>query len=66
MQRYLFPIGGGLPQEHDEFEAMFHGLQVAWADDSSQLVPYQTWKDEALKRYSGDEQLLSLLQKEST
>lgn len=66
MQRYLYPIGGGLPQEREEFEAMFHGLQAEWAEDSSQLVRYQTWKDEALKRYAGDEQLLSLLQNELT
>lgn len=66
MQRYLFPIGGGLAQEYEEFEAMFHGLQAAWADDNSQLIPYKTWKDMALKRYAGDEQLVSLLQKELT
>ena len=64
MQRYLFPIGGGFPQEQDEFEAMFHGLRAAWAEDGSQLVPYQTWKDKALKRYGGDEQLLNILRTE--
>ena len=61
MQRYLFPIGGGFPQEQDEFKAMFHGLQAAWAEDGSQLVPYQVWKDKALKRYGGDEQLSNIL-----
>ena len=61
MQRYLFPIGGGFPREQDEFEAMFHGLQAAWVEDQSQLIPYQTWKDKALKRYGGDQQLLNIL-----
>lgn len=63
MQRYLFPVGG-YPQEHEEFEAMFNGLHAAWTEDKSQLVPYQIWKDKALKRYAGDAQLLRLLRAE--
>ena len=66
MQRYLFFIGGGVSQEREEFEAMFQGLRAAWADDRSQLGSYQMWKDEALKTYAGDEQLMHLLPRSST
>ena len=63
MQRYLFFVGGGTPHDREEFEAMFQGLRSAWAEDGSQLDSYQTWKDEALKKYAGDAQLMHLLQR---
>ena len=65
MQRLTFFLGG-LSEEQDEFEALFQGLRAAWADDGSPPSPYQTWKDEALKKYEGDEQLKGLLRRTST
>lgn len=65
MQRYLFFIGG-VSQSQEEFEAMFQGLRAAWAGDKDQPGPYQTWKDEALKKYAGDEQLMHLLRRSCT
>ena len=62
MQRYLFFLAG-TSREREEFEAMFQGLRSAWADDGSQIEPYQTWKDEALKKYAGDTQLMHILQR---
>ena len=65
MQRYLFFNGGGSSHEREEFEAMFQGLRSAWAeDDGGQLDSYQTWKDQALKKYAGDAQLMNLLQRQ--
>ena len=61
MQRYLFFLAGTSP-EREEFETMFQALRSAWADDGSQIEPYQAWKDEALKKYAGDPQLVHLLQ----
>ena len=63
MQRYLLFVGGGIPHEREEFEAMFQGLRSAWAEDGGQPDPYQTWKDKALKKYAGDAQLMHLLQR---
>lgn len=65
-QRYLNFNGGGIPQDREEFEAMFQGLRAAWAGEDCQLSPYQTWKAEALKKYAGDEQLMHLLQRKGT
>ncbi len=64
MQRYLFFLGGGAPNDRDRFEAMFQGLRSAWAEDGSQLDSYQTWKDEALKRWAEDAQLMDLLRRQ--
>ncbi|KAF6230379.1 hypothetical protein HO133_004721 [Letharia lupina] len=66
MQRYLFFNGGSVSHEQEDFEAMFQGLRAAWAGDNSQPGPYQVWKEEALKKYEGDEQLGRLLQRNST
>lgn len=66
MQRYLFFNGGGVSHGQEEFEAMFQGLRAAWAGDNKELGPYQTWKDEALKKYAGDEQLIHLLRRSTT
>lgn len=66
MQRYLFFNGGGTSQRQEEFEAMFQGLRAAWAGDERQPGPYKTWKDDALKRYAGDTQLIHLLRRSST
>ncbi len=66
MQRYLFFNGGGVSQSREEFEAMFQGLRAAWAGDENQPSSYQTWKDEALKKYAGDEQLKQLLRRSDT
>lgn len=63
MQRYLFFLGGGTPHDREEFEALFQGLRSAWAEDDSQPDSYQTWKDEALKKYAGDKQLMHLLRR---
>ena len=65
MQRLMFSLGG-LSEEHDEFEALFQGLRAAWADDGRPPSSYQTWKDEALKKYEDDEQLQGLLRRTST
>ena len=64
-QRYLFFIGGGVSHQQEEFEAMFQGLRAAWAENGKEPSPYQTWKDEALKKYAGDKQLMQLLQESS-
>ena len=66
MQRYLLFNGGGVSHEQERFETMFQSLRAAWAGQVSQPGPYQTWKDEALRRYEGDEQLKRLLQRDST
>lgn len=66
MQRYLFFNGGGVSHAQEEFEAMFQGLRAAWAGDQNEPGPYQTWKDEALKKYAGDEQLMHLLRRSTT
>lgn len=66
MQRFLNFNGGGIPQDREEFEAMFQGLRAAWAGENFQLSPYQSWKAEALKTYAGDEQLLHLLRRKGT
>lgn len=66
MQRYLFFNGGGVSHGQEEFEAMFQGLRAAWAGDNNEPGPYQTWKDEALKKYAGDEQLMHLLRRSTT
>ena len=63
MQRYLFFLGGGTSRDREEFEAMFQGLRSAWAEDGAPPGPCQTWKDEALKRYVGDPQLMDLLRR---
>lgn len=65
MQRYLFFNGGGVSQSREEFEALFQGLRAAWAGDKNQPGPYQIWKDESLKKYAGDEQLMHLLRRSS-
>ncbi len=64
MQRYLFFLGGGATNDREEFEAMFQGLRSAWAEDGSQLDSYQTWKEEALKKYAEDAQLMQLLRRQ--
>lgn len=61
MQRYLFFIGGEAATGREEFEALFQGLRAAWAGDGRPPSSYQDWKDEALKKYEGDEQLKGLL-----
>ncbi len=66
MQRFLFFNGGGVSHEQEEFEAMFQGLRAAWAGHNNEPGPYQTWKDEALKKYAGDEQLMHLLRRSTT
>ena len=66
MQRYLFFNGGGVSHGREEFEAMFQGLRAAWAGDDNEPGPYQTWKDEALRKYAGDEQLMHLLRRNTT
>ena len=63
MQRYLYFLGGGTSRNREVFEAMFQGLRSAWTKDGSPPSPYQTWKDEALKRYAGDPQLMQLLRR---
>ena len=65
MQRLMFGLGG-LCEEQDEFEALFQGLRAAWADDGNPPSSYQSWKDEALKKYEGDEQLQGLLRRTGT
>ena len=64
MQRLTFFLGG-LSEEQAEFEALFQGLRAAWTDNGSSPSSYQTWKDEALKKYEGDEQLQGLLRRTS-
>ena len=59
MQRYLFFLGG-TSREREEFEAMFQGLRAAWAEDGSQVEPYQAWKEGALRKYAADTQLMHL------
>ena len=66
MQRYLFFYGGGISHGREEFEAMFQGLRAAWAGDENEPGPYQTWKEEALKKYAGDGQLMHLLRRNTT
>ena len=63
MQRFLFFNGGGISREQEDFEALFQGLRAAWAGNNNKLSPYQTWKNEALEKYAGDEQLIQLLRK---
>ena len=65
MQRLTFFLGG-LSEEQKEFETLFQGLRAAWADDGSPPSSYQTWKEEALKKYEGDEQLQGLLRRTGT
>lgn len=66
MQRYLFFNGGGVSHGREEFEAMFQGLRAAWAGDDKKPGSYQSWKDEALETYAGDEQLVHLLRRSIT
>jgi len=66
MQRYLFFNGGGVSRSREEFEAMFQGLRAAWAGDDKEPGSYQSWKEEALKKYAGDEQLMHLLRRSIT
>ncbi|CAK7216970.1 hypothetical protein SCUCBS95973_002993 [Sporothrix curviconia] len=55
-QRFLFFLGGGLPQSREEFEPLFHGLQKALADDSDDVdEEYAEWKAKRLVKFAMDD-----------
>lgn len=52
-QRFLFFLGGGHPQEVEEFEGLFQGLRRSFADHQvpERISSYQDWKDQALRSH---------------
>lgn len=68
-QRYLFFLGGGMPAEMDDFEALFQGLRKSFMGDGEgevvHISSYSDWKPSALGGVSkGDHQLQALIQDE--
>lgn len=64
-QRFLFFLGG-IPHDKAEFEALFQGLRRTFVSvGETEVSPYEEWKEMALKTYSGDVRLQSLLRDES-
>lgn len=64
-QRFLFFLGS-IPHDKDEFEALFQGLRRAFVClGEPEVCTYTAWKEMALKTYSGDVRLESILRDES-
>lgn len=66
-QRYLFFLGGGMPAEIDDFEALFQGLRKSFMGDGEgevvHISSYADWKSEG-SFSKGDHQLRALIQDE--
>lgn len=65
-QRFLFFLGGGIPSDKDEFEALFRGLQEVFVEVGSnanaesyggavKIVPFAEWKAGAMDRLTRDD-----------
>ncbi|KAI1453625.1 hypothetical protein F4805DRAFT_442879 [Annulohypoxylon moriforme] len=63
-QRYLFFLGGGVPDDKAEFEALFQGLRETFAHDPKSVSRYQDWKQEAIGLFSQDDLRLQALLRE--
>ncbi|KAI1774800.1 hypothetical protein F4818DRAFT_418980 [Hypoxylon cercidicola] len=63
-QRYLFFLGGDVPSDEAEFEALFQSLRKCFADTDENVSSYQEWKQIALELYHGDPVLDSLIRDE--
>ncbi|KAI9822820.1 MAG: hypothetical protein M1826_000399 [Phylliscum demangeonii] len=66
-QRFLFFLGGGLSSDRKEFEALFQGLRASVTNegqDFKTLEDYVQWREDAIKRYSRDDQALQRLLRE--
>lgn len=64
-QRYLFFLGG-IPNDKEDFEALFQGLRRSFVFlGGPDVCTYEEWKEMALKTYSGDVRLQALLHDES-
>ncbi|KAI1387719.1 uncharacterized protein F4822DRAFT_430466 [Hypoxylon trugodes] len=63
-QRYLFFLGGGVPSDKTELEALFQCLRKCFGDDDDNISSYEEWKEAALKLYRDDAILDSLIRDE--
>ena len=59
-QRFLFFLGGGIPIGMDEFKSLFQGLRRSFVNEED-IVPYEKWKEEALKAFANNQGLSHLL-----
>ena len=51
-QRYAFFLGGGIPQDRAEFEALFKGLRESWeGSDQTPVTSYKDWCRENVGNY---------------
>ncbi|KAI9823220.1 MAG: hypothetical protein M1826_000233 [Phylliscum demangeonii] len=66
-QRFLFFLGGGLSSDRKEFEALFQGLRASLTTEGQEFKApedYAQWREDAIKRYSPDDQSLQQLLRE--
>jgi hypothetical protein len=52
-QRYLFFLGGGIPSDKEEFEALFQGLRKSMlVEGEAEPSTYEEWKRKVLAEFA--------------
>jgi len=60
-QRYLLFVGGGVPTDATEFEALFQALRKSFTHASQAISSYPDWKEEAIQHFSRTDARLGAL-----